>query len=106
MGRITCKDCGKTWGSKAMFNADPGCDRGWCENSEEALMGRRKGRAGKDKPPHIEVLEKGGEVAEQKNPKIHSHTTHSQILSSWDANEEIVGMEKHDAININIFVRL
>lgn len=68
-------------------------------------MGRRKGRQGKDKPPHIEVLEKGGDVVEQRNPKIHSHTTYAQVLSSWDKEEPVESMEKYDAININIFVR-
>ncbi len=103
-GRVTCKDCGKTWVNRDAFDEDKGCDRGWCNNTEEAILSRRKGRAGKDKPPHIEP-KTAMVLVENPNPKIQQHITTSQVLSLWDKEEPLVELIVDDALNINLFFR-
>ncbi len=98
-GRIKCAECGKVWQNQEAFNDDKGCDRGWCLNTESAIMSRRRGRSGANKPPHIETPK------EPRPPTgIRAHITTSQVLSTWDKNEELHELQVPDAININIFV--
>lgn len=107
MSRIICKDCGKTWQDKKAYDEDPGCDRGWCENSREAVMARRAGRRG-NKPPHIEVPVIIDEpVGDGKVPQVRLqvHQTSGPVLSRWDKNEDILEVVIPDVININIFPR-
>jgi hypothetical protein len=110
-GRITCKDCGKTWPGKTEFDEDKGCDRGWCINTEESILSRRRGRqGGGNKPPHIDIKKEGELtvieiVRENPNPKIRRHETTSQVLSLWDKDEPVSELIIDDAININLFVR-
>lgn len=115
MGRIRCVECGKVWEDQSAYKDDPGCDRGWCLNSEELVMGRRTaGRRG-NKPPHINVLElnrpkKDEEVAEpvavgRKRFRLQTHATTSQVLSRDLDEVGQLELTVSDAININIFVR-
>ncbi len=104
MGRIKCTDCGKVWQDETAFSEDKGCDRGWCLNTEEAIMSRRRGRGvhvGTEKPPHIEAPTF---VEPRKPTGIRSHTTSAQVESRWDKNEPIHELQVPDVININIFV--
>lgn len=109
MSRIICKDCGKVWKDKEEYDDDPGCDKGWCENTTEAVMSRRAGRKG-NKPPHIEtpvVLLVDAPVGAFKVPQVRLqvHETSSSVLSKWDPNEEILEVAISNCININIFPR-
>lgn len=109
MSRIICKDCGKTWNGKAEYDDDPGCDKGWCENTPEAIVSRRAGRKG-SKPPHIEapvvlVIDAPTGTVKVPQVRLQVHETMSPVLSKWDANEEILEVAISNCININIFPR-
>lgn len=107
MSRITCKDCGKVWKDKEAYDVDPGCDRGWCENTDEAIMSRRSGRKS-SKPPHIEIPHiVDAPVGDSKvaQVRLQVHETVGPVLSKWDKNEEILELAVPNVININIFPR-
>lgn len=107
MSRITCKDCGKTWNDKQEFEGDPGCDRGWCENTSEAIMARRAGRRG-NKPPHIEapvLVDEPVGAGKVPQVRLQVHVTGGPVRSRWDANEPILEVVIPNVININIFPR-
>lgn len=105
MSRITCKDCGKVWSDQAAFDDDKGCDRGWCINTEESIMARRK----KNKPafiPAVAALAVGATTdGGVEQVVLQVHQTSGPVLSLWDPAESLVELVIPNVININIFPR-
>jgi hypothetical protein len=97
---IRCKECGKVWSDKDAYKNDPGCDKAFCLNTNEAIrMSRRRGRRGRT----VEVPVPD----DSPSPvvRLQVHRTQSQVLNNWDPKKPSITLIVPDAINVNIFPR-